>query len=66
MRNTHFEFFDLEEQQSQIANSLEDDEEDAFVPVVPQLSDAFYMLQLIDDYRLTGKKSLLKELITEY
>ena len=35
------------------------------MPVVPSLSSAFYMLQLIDEYRQTGQKSLLEELIAE-
>jgi hypothetical protein len=54
-RDTHFEFFDLEHEESELGRNGTPDHEPANkVPCDPQLSKAYYILQLIDEFRYSG------------
>jgi len=61
-RDANPDYFDFEDGSSSDGKQQKDTDGDAYVPVVPALSDAFYSLQLIDTYRSTGQKSTLKEI----
>ena len=66
-RDTHFEFFDLEHEESELGRNGTD--QGSFVdrvPCDPQLSKDFYILQLIDEFRFTGDSHLLDRLMREF
>ena len=53
-RDTHFEFFDLEEEESELGAGQESHSISDRVPCDPQLSKDFFLLELIDEFRFTG------------
>ena len=60
----------MQEQASQIhsnnsKSASSESAEDCFVPVVPALSNAFYRLQLIDEFRQTNSENAILELLNE-
>lgn len=64
-RETHFEFFDLEESKSELSYGEQEHSLSDRVPCDPQLSKDFYLLELIDTFRNTGEASLLDQLMRE-
>ncbi len=66
-RDTQFEFFDLEHEQSELGhNGAEQSSFVDKVPCDPQLSKDFFILQLIDEFRFTGDSHLLDKLMREF
>lgn len=66
-RDTHFEFFDLEDEQSELGHNGALDEQAVTdrVPCDPQLSKDFFLLELIDEFRYSGEAALLDKLMRE-
>lgn len=56
-RDTHFEFFDLDDELN--TNSMISNQHVDKVPVDPHLSKDYYILELIDEFRYTGNSILL-------
>jgi hypothetical protein len=66
-RDSQFEFFDLEHEESELGRNGAD--QSSFVervPCDPQLSKDFYILQLIDEFRFSGDSHLLDKLMREF
>lgn len=62
-RDTHFEFFDLEHEESELGRNGCTEGNPNIVPCDPMLSKDHYLLELIDSFRYCGEAHLLDELM---
>ena len=71
-RNRFPEWFDIasksvdQKSATSIGYDSDNQEDQEYVPVCPELSNAYQQLQLIEEFRVSGSQAVLEELIQQW